>query len=186
MTDKATDRPIEIETTHYLLHHDPEVIRRWLIKWLFIGDGGLLRNMRCLKSVYPHEHVYHTELNYGFDDDASKTSGSREACKQTNRIGKKRAPFSPNYMHQTRCVPTPLSPLITTASPLPHHPSPPLPPPRHPFSTPTQFHPSLQKQAFLQIWKKSVTDGLTDRWTDGRTDRPSYRDARTQLKIRRN
>ena len=35
----ATDRLIEIESTHYLLHH---------------GDGGFLRNARCLKSVYHH------------------------------------------------------------------------------------------------------------------------------------
>ena len=28
----ATDRLIEIESTHYLLHHDHEVIRRSLIK----------------------------------------------------------------------------------------------------------------------------------------------------------
>ena len=27
------------------------------------------------------------------------------------------------------------------------------------------------------------TDGRTDLWTDGRTDRPSYRGARTHLKI---
>ena len=52
--DKAMDRLIEIESTHYLLHCDYQVIRRSLIKSLFIGDRGCLRNMCCLESVYLH------------------------------------------------------------------------------------------------------------------------------------
>ena len=34
-----------------------------------------------------------------------------------------------------------------------------------------------EKPSFLQFKKKCITDGRTDRWTDQRTDRPSYRDA---------
>ena len=36
------------------------------------------------------------------------------------------------------------------------------------------------------IWKKRVTDRRTDRLMDGRTDRPSYRDACTHLKKQTN
>ena len=32
------------------------------------------------------------------------------------------------------------------------------------------------------VFEKRVTDPRTDGWTDGRTDRPGYRDARTHLK----
>ena len=37
-----------------------------------------------------------------------------------------------------------------------------------------------EKPSFLQFKKKRITDGPTDRRTDG----PSYRDARTYLKMR--
>ena len=44
-----------------------------------------------------------------------------------------------------------------------------------------------EKPSFLQLKKKRITDGRTDGPTDGPTDRrtdgPSYRDARTHLKI---
>ena len=77
------------------------------------------------------------------------------------------------------------SPLVT--------PSPP-PPLRHPFpcltlrdSSPTPSPPP----AISRIRKLRITDGQMDGWTkepkdqqtDGPTDRPSYRDARTHLKI---
>ena len=40
-----------------------------------------------------------------------------------------------------------------------------------------------EKASFLQSEKTALpTDGPTNRRTDGRTDRPSYRDARTHLK----
>ena len=47
----------------------------------------------------------------------------------------------------------------------------------------------LQKARFSCFLKKRYgqtdgrTDGHTDGWTDGRADRPSYRDARTHLKM---
>ena len=40
----------------------------------------------------------------------------------------------------------------------------------------------MKKYAILCYFDESVTDGPTDRQTDGRTDRPSYRDARSHLK----
>ena len=44
------------------------------------------------------------------------------------------------------------------------------------------------KKQFRESEKKRVTDGQTDGWTDGLTDRqmdtPSYRNARTHLKMR--
>ena len=70
-----------------------------------------------------------------------------------------------------RCVPPPFHPLPRPLV-IPSH-DPLIPPfcqPRHPLYLRSQNH------AFSHIWNKSVTDG--------RTDRPSYRDAWTHLKKR--
>ena len=41
-----------------------------------------------------------------------------------------------------------------------------------------------EKPSFLDFENNWLqTDGPMDQWTDGTTDRPSYRDARTHLKI---
>ena len=46
----------------------------------------------------------------------------------------------------------------------------------------TQNDSRQPKMTINDAKKLSVTDGPTDRRTDGRTDTPSYRDARTHLK----
>ena len=60
--------------------------------------------------------------------------------------------------------------------------------PAHPAHTaismldwPDDFH--RDNSSFSAFEKKRVTDGPTDRPTDRRTDTPSYRDARTHLKM---
>ena len=60
-------------------------------------------------------------------------------------------------------------------------------PPCHPLPPPFAIHSLYQYQktkirVFACLEKKRVTDGPMDGWINGRTDRPSYRDARTHLK----
>ena len=101
----------------------------------------------------------------------------------------KKQVWSPNV----RCIPTPLSPLIT---PPRHHPSlchPPLSlsPPR--ISTEVKIK-CIRKFRTNLLRTDQRTSGPTDQWTDRptdeqnngpmdrRMDRPSYRDAKTHLK----
>ena len=78
-------------------------------------------------------------------------------------------------MRPPRYRPLPRRPSFITPFPAPFIAS-------YHFSSPSEIPGGLdgQKDAFSRIKK----DGLwTDRRTDRRTDRPSYRDARTHLKI---
>ena len=77
--------------------------------------------------------------------------------------------------------PSDSSPTSSPHAPLPRHPFPCLF--HHFLSLPFTLCSGLDSRKFSRIRKNgSQTDRRTDGWRDRRTDRPSYRDARTHLK----